>query len=142
MIELKKGGVKLKKYFFVVFCVALLFVVAGCTKKNQVVCTETQTENGVTIKGEIIVDFDKDDKLSDATAVYDLSDKSAADQYCSLFKLMENAEKGVKIECSGTKVTIKGFAKAESNDEEDEEMIGMTKADFLKKMESQEMTCK
>ena len=132
----------MKKYFLVVFCAALLFLVSGCGKKNQVVCTQTQTEDGVTIKGEVVVDFDKDDKLTDATASYELSDKATADKYCSLFKLMEDADKGIKIECSGSKVIIKGFAKVDSEDEEDEKMIGMSKADFIKKMADEEMTCK
>ena len=131
----------MKKYFLVVFCIALLFVVSGCGKKNQVVCSQTQTENGVTVKGEVIVDFDDNDKLTDATAVYELSDKTSADQYCSLFKLMENADKGVSISCSGTKITIKGFANMDSDDE-DEKMIGMLKEDFIKKMADESMTCK
>ena len=135
-----EGG-KMKKYFSIFCCIALLFIVIGCSKKNQVVCTQTQTENGVTIKGEVVVDFDNNDKLTDATAIYDLSDKAAADQYCSLFKIMENADKDIKIDCSGTKITIKGFANMDSSDDE-EKIVGMTKAEFIQKMEAEKMTCK
>ena len=70
---------------------------------------------------------------------YDVGDKETADQYCSLFKLMEDKEKGIEVSCSGTKVTIKGFAKI---DDEDEKMIGMSKEEFLKKAQEENMTCK
>ena len=29
----------MKKYFFVVFCVALLFTITGCSSKSQITCT-------------------------------------------------------------------------------------------------------
>ena len=89
-----------------------------------------------------LADFDDSDKLKDATASYDLGTKEAADQYCSLFKLMENTDKGVSVTCSGTKVTIKGFANIDSDDEE-ESVIGKSKEEFKKLMETeQQMTCK
>ena len=131
----------MRKYFLVVFCLVLLFVVTGCGNKNQVVCTQTETEGGVTVKGTVTVDFDKDDKLTDATAVYDIGNKTTADQYCALMKLVENPDKGVKVECSGSKVTIKGFANADL-DEDEEQVIGMTKADFIQKMQAEGLTCK
>ena len=129
----------MKKYFLVVFCGALLFLLAGCSSKNQVVCTVEETEGGITMKGEVLVDFDKNDKLTDATATYDVGDKKTADQYCSFLKLMEDKEKGIEVSCSGTKITIKGFAKI---DDEDEKMVGMSKEDFLKKAKEENMSCK
>ena len=132
----------MKKYFLVVFCVALLFVVAGCSKKNQVTCSATHTEDGITIKGEVVADLDKDNKITGATASYELNDETTAQQYCSLLKLMENTEKGVKVNCSGKKITIEGYANVDSEDENDKEIIGMTKEDFVKAMEEEEMTCK
>ena len=131
----------MKKYLLIALLVVLSFGIAGCSKKNQVVCTQTETQNGITIKGEVIVDFDKDDKLTDATAVYDVSDKTTAEQYCSFMKLMEDAAKGVKVDCSGTKITINGFAQVDS-EEDEEKIVGMSKTDFIEKMKAEDMTCK
>ena len=132
----------MKKYLLVLAC-AMLLCAVGCGKKNQVVCTQSETENGITMKAEVTVDFDANDKLTDATAVYELSDKDTASQYCAFMKLAEDAEKGVKIECSGNKITIKGFAKMDE-DEDEEKLIGMSKEDFINKMkeESPEVSCK
>ncbi len=132
----------MKKYFLVVLCAVVLFVVTGCGNKNQVVCEETATEGGVSMKAEIIVDFDDNDKLTDATAVYNLDSEETANQYCAFMKLAEDADKGVKVECSGKKITIKGFANVDQ-DEDEEPMIGMSKEDFMKKMaEEENVTCK
>ena len=130
----------MKKFYLVPVC-AVLILAVGCGKKNQVKCTGKQTENGITIKAEVIADLDKNDKLTDAKVVYDLSDKKTAQQYCALFKLMENADKGISINCSGSKVTIKGFAEMET-DEDGESIVGMSKKDFIKQMEEENMTCK
>lgn len=130
----------MKKYLLIVMC-AILLLTVGCGKKNQVKCSGTQNEGGISLKASVIADFDQENKLTDATAEYDLSDKEAADQYCSLFKLMENAEKGVSVSCSGTKVTIKGFANID-DDEEEEKIIGLTKEEFIKTMEEEKLTCK
>lgn len=132
----------MKKYLLALFCVMLLFVVTGCGSKNQVKCTGTQTESGITIKGEVIADLDNDNKITDATVVYDLGDKTTADQYCALFKLMENADKGVSVSCSGSKITIKGYANMESEDDDDDVLLGATKEEFIKAMEKENFTCK
>ena len=135
----------MKKYYLIAFCAVLLLAVTGCGK-NQVKCTGTFEEGGISIDAELIADFDKADKLTDATIVYTVKDKEKAEQYCALFKLMENADKGVKIECSGNKITIKGYANMESDDEEESEtMVGKTKEEFIKAMEEldeQKLTCK
>ena len=131
----------MKKYFLVVLCAVLVFVVAGCSKKNQLVCTGESTESGVKMKAEIVADFDSNDKLTDATVTYDLGSKEVADQYCSLFKLAEDKEKGVTIDCSGSKIIMKGYANV--SDEDEEAVVGKTKEEFKKLVESdQGVTCK
>ncbi len=142
MIELNKGGVVVKKYFLFVFCAVLLFVVTGCGNKNQVVCTGSSTEGGINIEAKLVADFDENDKLKDAEVTYDLKDKSSADQYCSLFKLMEDKDKGVTVDCSGSKITIKGYANMDVEEDESDAMIGKTKEEFKKLMEEEEFTCK
>ena len=100
--------------------------------------------------------MDADNKVTDATVVYTLPDKDTVDQYCSLFKLAESAENGITVDCSGKKITIKGYAKlletededVEEVDEEDEteeatkKILGITKEEFVKLMEEETYTCK
>ena len=124
----------MKKYSLIAIAALLLVGCGGGGSKNTVTCTASQSEGGINMKAEVVAEFDSSDKLTDATVTYDLGDSTVANQYCSLFKLMEDEEKGVKVTCSGTKVTMTGFAQLDSTDE-DEAAIGMSKEDFIKKME-------
>ena len=128
----------MKKYFFVVFF-ALLVVLVGCGNKNQVKCTGEMNEGGLNIKAEVVADLDGDNKVTDATVVYDLGDETTATTYCSFFKLMEDSSKGISISCSGSKITIKGYAQM---DDGEEKLAGTTKDDFVKAMEAEGLTCK
>ena len=132
----------MKKYLLVVFCAALLLVVTGCGNKNQLTCTGSMNESGIEMKAEVVADFDENDKLTDATVSYDLGSKETADQWCSMFKLMNDADKGIEVSCSGSKITIKGYAKMD--DEGEESMIGKTKEEFKAVMEKEVegITCK
>ncbi len=133
----------MKKYFLVVFCALLLFVVTGCGNKNQVVCTGSMSEGGVEVKAEMVAEFDKDDKLTTVTVTEDLGDKEKADQMCALFKAFVPADSGVDISCSGSKVTIKGYENMA--DDEEDKMVGMTKEEFKAAMEKEaegSVTCK
>lgn len=136
----------MKRYFLGVLCALFAVAVTGCGNKNQIKCNASLSEAGMNLEAEIVADFDDNDKLTDATIVYDLKDSETAKQYCSLFKLMEDKEKGIEVECSGSKVTIKGYAKIdEAEDENDKSLIGATKEEFIKEMESSEegkFTCK
>ena len=129
-----------------VFFVALfVFVLAGCgNSKNTVTCTAKMNEEGFEATGEVVAEFDSADKLVDATAAYIFNDSTTASTYCSLFKLFEDESKEITVECNDKKVLIKGFAKLDSEDEEDS-MIGLYKDDFIKLMkenEDGEFTCK
>lgn len=129
----------MKKYFFVVFFALMLVVLVGCGNKNQVTCSGEMNEGGMTIKAEVIADLDADNKVTDATVVYDLGDETTATTYCSFFKLMEDSSKGISISCSGSKITIKGYAQMEDGDEK---LVGTTKDDFVKAMEAEGLKCK
>ena len=136
----------MKKYFLVVFCAALLFVVTGCGSKNEMKCTGTMEENGQKVEAEVTAEFDKDDKLVDATIVEDLGSEETAKQLCSLYQTFSSEmPEGVSVSCSGSKVTIKGFAKMNDSEDEEDKMIGLTKEEFKTKMESEtegKVTCK
>ena len=134
----------MKKYFLFVFCALLLVAITGCGNKNEVKCTGTMTEGGTEIKAELIAEFDKDDKLVDATIIEDVGSKETADQACSFYKMFIDADKGIDVSCSGSKITIKGYAKLADEDEEDG-MIGKTKEEFKKAIEEEsegKITCK
>ena len=128
----------MKKYFFVVFF-ALLVVLVGCENKNQVKCTGEMNEGGLNIKAEVVADLDDDNKVTDATVVYDHGDETTATKYCSFFKLMEASSKGISISSSGSTLTIKGYPQM---DDGEEKLAGTTKDDFVKAMEAEGLTCK
>ena len=134
----------MKKYLLVVLCALLVFVVTGCNK-NEVKCTGKIEENGKEYEAEVVAEFDKDDKLIDATITEDLGSKEAADQMCALYKAFMSEESGVSFSCSGSKITIKGYANLDSEEDDDEKMIGMTKEEFKKYMNTKtegKITCK
>lgn len=140
----------MKKCLLGILCLMLLTLTACGNKtenenanKNQVKCTASVEESGVKMDAQVIGYFDSSDKLEDATIVYDVNNEETAKLYCSLFKMAEDVDKGISVECSGTKVTIKGYAKLASEpDEESEEenvnLIGSSKEDFIKFIESEE----
>lgn len=135
----------MKKYLLVVF--GALLLVTGCGKKNQVVCTASMSEGGMNMEAEVVGELDKDNKISSVTVTYDLKDKSTADSYCSLFKMATNSEKGVSVECSGTKVIMKGLEGLDTDSDEEDKVIGLTKEEFIKKAteteeEGVKFTCK
>lgn len=130
----------MKKSLLVVFSALLLVSLTGCGSKKQVTCSGTVVEEGISMKTSVTVDLDSNDKITGGSMTYDLGDKQAADQFCSLYKMFASAESGVSVSCSGTKITIKGFDKME--DDEDAKVIGKTKDEFIKAMEAEGLTCK
>ncbi len=130
----------MKKYFLVVVCALLLFVVTGCGNKNQLKCTGSMEDSGLKINAEVVADFDENDKLTDATIVYDLGDSDTAKAWCSIFEYMKDADKGIDVKCSGSKITITGYAKVADDDEES--MVGKTKEEFKEAMAAEQITCK
>ena len=132
----------MKKYFLVAFCALLLFVATGCGKK-QLKCSGSFNEAGMSMDAEMIADLDDNDNVLDVTAVMDLKDSKTADQFCAFYKLAEDADKGISIKCSGSKITITGFSKLEAEDEDEEDkIVGKPKDAFIKAMEEEGFTCK
>ncbi len=133
----------MKKYFLFAFCALLLVVVTGCGSKNVVKCSGKMEGQ----EAEITAEFDSNDKLTTATVVEDAGSKEAADQICSMYNAFASQmPEGVSVSCSGSKVTIKGFEKMADSEEDDaEKMVGLSKEDFKKAMEEQtegQVTCK
>ena len=134
----------MKKYFLVVFCALLLFIVTGCGSSNQVKCTGSMEEDGQKFEAEVIGEFDKDDKLTTVTMIEDVGDKEKADQVCAMYNAFASQmPEGVKVSCSGSKVTITGYEKMDEEDED--QIVGKTKDEFKKLMEEEsegKLTCK
>lgn len=132
----------MKKYLLVLVCALLLFV-TGCGNKNQVKCTQSATEGGVTMKVEVVADLDQNNKITDVSMTYDLGDKTTADSFCSLLKASVDSEKGQTVKCSGTKITLNGLDSFdEDEDVESEKVIGKTKDEFVNEAIAEGFTCK
>ena len=104
---------------------------------NYVTCTGKLDDAGVTATLEI--------KAASVSMIFE--DEKTAKQYCSIFELAntlaeDDADK-VDFSCSGKKLTFNSYADFASAEDDDEDIIGLTKADFIKEMESSEgVTCK
>ena len=129
----------MRKYLMLVVCSLVLFLATGCGKE-KVVCTGTFEEDGLSADAEMIAEFDKD-TVSDITVNYTLKDDETAKQWCALFQLMQDEDKGVSVKCSGKKITIKGIDKIDSEDEEENPI--KTKEEFIKYAEEEsKLKCK
>ena len=125
----------MKKSFLIIFMVVILLVVTGCGN-NQVKCSGEYNESNVNIVADIIADLDKDDKVASAKMIFDLKDDESANLVCDTYKKLMEEKDGVTVTCSGSKITIDGYTNL------DKELLGVSKEEFIKGMESQKFTCK
>ena len=92
---------------------------------------------------EEIVDMylvmDNDDRIKEASVLYDLGDKTKAEVLCEQLK---KAYDESKIECSGTKITVKGMDDFTEDVKDSVKMVGRTKDEFTKEAVSAGYTCK
>lgn len=128
-----------KIIFLLVICA---FLVVGCGNKNQVTCTKTETEDGVTATIKMIANL-KDNKVSSVDAVMSYDDENTISLMCSMFAVAnEHAESDsdkVDYKCNKNSIEIKNFDKMS---DEDEKIIGITKEEFISGMESEGASCK
>lgn len=133
----------MKKGIIVFAAVVALGVVTGCGKKNEVVCTGKTTENGATYEAKIVAKLKKG-KVADGYMEMKFSDKKTAETMCG-FMAMANgmAEKDsdkIDYTCKGKVLKINSLKTMD----EDGELIGMTKDEFIKqaKSSSKNIKCK
>lgn len=126
-----------KKCALVIFTALLVVLVTGCGG-NKVKCSASVKEGGVSLNAEVVADLDKDNKVSNVAITYAFNDKSTADSYCSLLKMLEDKDKGITVKCDGKKIIINGAASMESEDN----AIGLKKDEFIKRMEKESYKCK
>ena len=132
----------MKKFAFL-FVVGL-FLVAGCgSNGNKVVCTGTQAEDGLKVEMKIEASL-KDDKVSSVSATMKLDNEETAQQFCSFMALAnsmaEDESDKIDYECKGKEIKIKNYDAMDSS--EDDKVVGLSKADFIKAMEDEALTCK
>lgn len=146
------------KYFGVIVGVLSLLLLTGCGSKNQLKCTAEAEQNGKKYKGEIVVDLDNNDKVKDASMTMTFDSSEEADQMYSMFQLVIGMAQGMAedgkevpnfdIKKDGKSIIISNYASfaSFSGDEEKEELLGMSKEDFIKRVESDtsngKWTCK
>lgn len=125
----------MKKYFLI--AVVALVLLVGCGNKNQVTCTASMSEGGISMKVSVIADLDSDNKVTKVAYEYDFGDSKTAEQYCSLIQLSYK-----DAQCSGSKITIPDATSM--LEESGQKVVGMTKDEFVKfaQSESTGVTCK
>lgn len=136
------------KYFGVIVGVLSLLLLTGCGSKNQLKCTAEVEQNGSKYSGKMIVELDGNDKVKDATMEMTFDNEDEANQTYSMFQLVigmakSMAEEGqevpdIDIKKDGKTLTISNYASFAkfTSDEENESLIGMSKEDFIKKVEA------
>ena len=134
----------MKKFAFLL--VAGLFVVAGCGSKakNQVVCTGEVEESGQKYKMEIKGTLNSADVITGITAKMTFDNEDMAKSICGIFGLAnsmaEDDSQKIDYECGKKSIEIKNYENLAEL--EGEELEKVSKADFIKEMENECLTCK
>ena len=128
--------------------VSALVLLTGCGGSgNKVNCTANFEEEGHKYKAEMIAELDND-KVKDLSASMTFESADDADQFYSSYQAIINmakqyAEEGqeipeIDIKKSGKTITISNYAALTStiDSEDGEKLIGITKDEFIKKVES------
>ena len=124
----------MKKYFLI--AVVGLLLLTGCGK-NQVVCSMSLEEGGISMKNSIIGELDSANKITKVSAEYEFNDATTAESYCSLIKLSFS-----DATCSGKKITIPDASTM--LEDEETKIVGLTKEEFITfaTAEGEGVTCK
>ena len=124
----------------VLFGLGACLLLAGCGNGNKVVCTGTEEEDGVKVTMEVTATL-KNEKVNGVSATMSFSDKKTAEQYCSIFELANSMseDEQVDVKCDGKKIIFADYTQMSSGDDE---IIGLSKEEFIKAMEDTELKCK
>lgn len=134
----------MKKIMFFMALSAILFT--GCGKnKNEVTCKQSLEENGVKYSVEVVGKL-KNDKIANVDATMKFSDENTTTTMCGFLALAKSMggedAKGFDYSCDKKTIKITGYDQMSS--EEEDTPIGLSKAEFIKKMEASDkgVTCK
>ena len=134
----------MKKYIFLIM-ISILFL-TGCGKsvsKNQIICTGTEDDEDGMVTTKVTANY-KDEKITSVSAEMTFEDEDVAKQTCDMYDFMnsfaDSEDKKIEYECKGKTIIIKDLSNFDS--EEEENIIGMSKKDFISKMKEQNISCK
>ena len=113
------------------FCLLFILLLCGCTIKEKMTCTYTNTSKGNNFVAKMYITMENK-KVVDITAVIDYEDETLADAMCKLYKKSSNKE---NVECKGNKITIKNYQK-------DLKESDLSKDSIKEYYEDQNYTCK
>ena len=114
--------------------------------KNQVVCSGKFEEGGLSAEMRVTATL-KAGVVDKASVSMVFPDTETAKQYCSLFEftnsIAETEEEKVDFTCDGKTLTFKNYEDFADSEAEDDDIMGLTKAEFIKAMEETDgVTCK
>ena len=157
----------MKKMFLGIISIITILFVTGCGSKNQLVCTASINEQGQKYDAEMTVKFNDNDKVEKVSFIMTFSTEEEAKliyrEYEEMLKLAEQfAQQGQQmpqfdIKNEGKKIIIEDYAafvklafegggqEGAPEREAKDELIGMSKENFKKNMESDseaKWTCK
>ena len=118
----------MKKYLLIGI-VGLLFL-AGCGKNADIVCTQDVSESGMNMKATYY-GYLTNDKVSKVEVEMVLEDESIAQLVC---RMMGTDDEEAKVTCNGKKITM--------SYEGESEVTGISKAEFIQKVEAEGAKCK
>ena len=130
--------------------VGSLLLLTGCGGSGESFkCPADFEEEGHKYSAELKVELDGDKKVKDADSTMIFENEDDANQFYSSYQMIINLAKQfaeddkdipeIDIKQSGKKVTISNYAsllEMNSDDEEQESIVGMTKDEFIKKLQS------
>ncbi len=126
-----------------------LLLLTGCGSGNKVTCSSEFEESGHKFSSEIVASLDGDNKVKDVSASMTFENADDAEQFYSMYQGILDMAKSyggeeevpkIDIKKEGNKIIIDNFAEFEkmSSDDDSANIIGMTKEDFIKQIESDE----
>lgn len=120
----------------VVLGLASLFLLTGCG--NKVVCKGESKEDGQKVNMKVTATL-KSKKVDKVKATMKFSDKKSAEEMCGLLELAKQFSSDSKIEfkCKGKTIEFSDYTAMAGDN-----VKGMSKADFIKAMEAEDLTCK
>lgn len=134
------------KYFLgLIVSVFGLVLLTGCggSSGKKVTCTADLNENGTNYgTAEIIAKLNDSDKVTGASMVMKIKDETYAQQIYAMFTLVnsmaQDESQKIDAKLDGKTITINNLEAYMNATEEGKGLVGMSKEDFIKAIESDE----